>query len=371
MMKLKIDNGKLIMFGLVLTFSIFNSQLSIAWAECLLLPIIGDGSDKSPFQPSFPPGMSKIPGFKWNAHIPSKPDGTPQYPDTHVCFPEGFKFPPGLAALPPAQAAADIKKRDPKADVLHMAKIPPTVIKGSWQDYRDRAYRLAKKYLGAALAWAASATDAFTGTGTLGANWSTGYGSESAPTRVSDVAECALGVRCLASYSAMVPGADQYAQGVVVQYAEGLDGDAGVGVRMAAPSTFTGYFARAGYFAEITPGGGEGSTKLEKRVGGSSTVLASDPTYPLWVQTPGVTPGTDVVRLEAVGTALTLLRNGTPLLTPTDSTSPLTSGRGGIFINSLNAVDDLNVGRLDNFEVGDLGVVTPSAAVRRRVVIVQ
>lgn len=352
------DNGKWIMAGLLLTFSIFNSQLSIAWAECLLLPLTGNGSDASPFQPSFPPGMNKIPGFKWNAHIPSKTDGTPQYPDAYVCFPEGFKFPPGLTALPPAEVAGGILKRDPKANVGHMAKLPPAVIKASWRDYYERASRLARKYLGVAFAWAALATDNFnSGTSALSANWSSGYTGESIPTVVSDAAECAFGLRCIASFNALVPGPDQYAQGVVAQYDIGNDGDAGVGVRMAAPSTFTGYFARTGLFTSIG-----GSTRLQKRVGGANTSLSSDATFPVWAA------GTDIVRLEAIGTALTVYQNGDILLTGTDS--EISSGRGGIFLNSANALEGetASFARLDNFELGDLGEGVPTVA-RRRVVV--
>ena len=329
-----------------------------ALAECALVTLTGNGSEASPYRPLFPPGIEKLPGFKWNAHIPSKPDGSPQYPDAYVCFPEGFKFPPGLAALPPGQAAAGILKRDPSADVKHMADIPPAVIKGSLRDYGERVFRLARYYLGVAYAWAASATDNFTGTGALSANWSSGYTGEGTPTRVSDAAECAQGVRCLASYNAFVPGANQYAQGVITQYENiGSDpGDAGVGVRMATPSTFSGYFARCGNFSSSTE-----STAFQKRISGANTSLGIESGSLLWAFG-------DTVRLEANGSALTLKRNGVTVLTASDSAPELVSGRGGIFLNSISA----SVGRearLDNFEVGDLAGAGTVA--KRRVIIVQ
>lgn len=325
----------------------------------MLVPLTGNGSDASPYRPSFPPGIEKIPGSNWSAHIPSKADGSPQYPDAYVCFPAGFKFPPGLTALPPVEVAKGVLARDPKAD-LKWTNVPPAIIKASWQDYLNRAYRLVGKYLGIAYAWAASATDNFTGTGALSSNWSTGYSPESAPTRVSDAAECAIGVRCVASYNAMVPDADQYAQGVITQYQTDTNGgDVGPAVRMEAPSTFSGYFARCGSLTTGTV-----STLIQKRISGIASTVGTETASLAWAFG-------DLSRLEIVGGTLTVYRNGTPVATgPADGTL-LLSGRGGMMINSANATDGSDISRLDDFEVGDLGVVTPTAGVRRRVVIVQ
>ena len=330
-------------------YLIFFALLLVAspvWAgECALVTLTGTGSDAAPFRPQFPPGIEKTPGFKWTAQIPSKADGTPQYPDAYVCFPDGYKFPPGLAALPPGQAAAGILKRDPTASLQHMMNLPPAApIKGSLRDLGERAYRIARYYLGVAVAWAVTATDSFTGTGPLSGNWSGGYTGESTPSVVSNAAECADGQRCVASYNAFVPGADQYAQGVVTQYRTDLDGDVGVGVRIADPPTFTGFFARAGRFLA----GGPGSTALQKRINGVNTALSSDTGYPIW-------NFGDTIRIEVSGTGLIVKRNNTPILTGTDPGSPfLTSGRGGMMLNSLNSAGPSSRGRLDDFEIGGL-----------------
>jgi TATA-box binding protein (TBP) (component of TFIID and TFIIIB) len=125
---------------------------------------------------------------------------------------------------------------------------------------------------------------------------------------------------------------------------------------MAAPSTFSGYFARCGRHVS-----GSVSTLLQKRVAGASTTVGTESGYPLW-------SFGDVARLEISGTGLTVFRNGVSVLTGTDSTH--TSGRGGMMLNSAFAVSGSETARLDDFEVGDIATVG-GAGTRRRVVGIQ
>lgn len=332
-----------------------------AWAECALVALTGNGSDASPYRPNLPPGITKIPGASWSAQIPAKADGTPLYSDVYVCFADGFKFPPGLSALPPAEAAKGVLARDPKANLKAMTP-PPAVIKGSWQDYRDRAYRLAEKYLGMAKAWAAFAIDNFnTGTSALSGSWSVGYGSEGTPTVISNAAECAIGSRCVAGYNALTTTGDMYAQGVITQYTPpgvSTDGDAGPAVRMGAPTAFDGYFARCGNFS-----GGTVSTLLQRRhSSGTNATVATEIASGAWAFG-------DTARIEIIGTAITVYRNGTPVASNPDSA--LTGGRGGMMLNSAFSTYSGDTARLDNFEVGDIGGGGGPASTRRRVVVVQ
>lgn len=319
---------------------------SPAYAVCAMVNIIGDGSDASPYRPNLPPGIT------WNAHIPSNPDGTPKFADSVVCFPDSLPAQAAKRAISTQNAKDTIQARDPKIkDVNAVDKLPSPIIRGSLRDYWQRAYRFAQRHIGKAVAWAASAIDTFDRTdGALGANWASGYSGEGTATIVSNAAECAVTLRCVASYSAFVPGANQYAQGITLQYNSSGDSDTGVGVRLAAPATFTGYFARCGIV-------GANTTVIQKRIAGSGTNLATE-AVTAW-QT------TDVVRLEASGTALTLKRNGVLLLSTTDS--DIASGRGGILLASTTSEAGQEA-RLNDFETGDLGGV---ARVPRKPIVIQ
>lgn len=93
----------------------------------LLRPIVGTGTQADPFRPGFPntiPPITDLPGFRWNVHIPSNADGTPQFADCYVWIPDSFTLPGGVVVVPLNTARTAIITRDPKTNPAHMETMP-------------------------------------------------------------------------------------------------------------------------------------------------------------------------------------------------------------------------------------------------------
>jgi len=195
-------------------------------------------------------------------------------------------------------------------------------------------------FLVTASAFAGSGSDNFTGTDPdLGTLWdvyndATAGGASMPCQRISDTAvNSSDGDRCVEGFNGYIPGANQYAQFVVVTLASNSV-DLSALVRLQPPADYSTYQCRI-------QGTGGTTSRIARRDAGANTTLASE-SATTWV-------GGDSLRCEASGTGLTLKRNGTSLLTATDAT--YTTGRGGISILDnqvgINAV-------LDDFEAGDV-----------------
>lgn len=82
----------------------------------LQLPITGTGTREDPFRPQFPvtiPPITSLPRFRWSAHIPSNPNGTPRFANCYVWIPDSFTLPDGVTIIPLNTARAALKTRDP------------------------------------------------------------------------------------------------------------------------------------------------------------------------------------------------------------------------------------------------------------------
>ena len=80
------------------------------------LPITGIGTANDPFRPAIPANVASLPGLKWSAHIPGKPDGTPQFADCYVWVPDSFALPGKIVVISKPTAQSDILSRDSKVD---------------------------------------------------------------------------------------------------------------------------------------------------------------------------------------------------------------------------------------------------------------
>lgn len=195
-------------------------------------------------------------------------------------------------------------------------------------------------------------TDAFPGGDavTLGANYDAGYTGCDALQIVSNaVRSITLGTQGTQTVNAsgITLGADQYAQLVIAGSSYGSSGqrnDIIILLRAGAGPANTWY--------EFTAGKNTGSftSRIVYRVAGTATVLTSE-SATTW----GVG---DVLYGQAIGTALVLKRNGSTLLSTTDSN--LSSGRAGLSINVQIAADNVAEAVVDSFEAGDLITVSRS-----------
>jgi len=89
----------------------------------LLLAVVGTGTQPDPFRPLFPvtvPPMTEQPGFRWSAHIPSNPNGTPIFSNCYVWVPDSFILPIGVIFEPLETARSTINTRDSKVNPRHM-----------------------------------------------------------------------------------------------------------------------------------------------------------------------------------------------------------------------------------------------------------
>lgn len=351
-----------------------------AFAEpsCLQLPIDGDGIDvkdkitgkilddyandtkHGAFRPEIPKQLTDL--YSTLAYnfitvgFPPIIAGKPQFPTLYACFLDSIIIPAGLGPMTRDQAAMYAHNRDPKVPFKPDALKPkePTT---TAELFFNRVWRTAWRYLGPALAWATTSTDNFNrGSGSdLGAAWDPyNDGASTDCTLDSDrVTGTTASKRCVEGYSTYIPGANQYVQFVLREDTWGGSLDVSAYLRLAAPTTLTGYACR------IQPQDQINRTRLRRYDGGGSNSFLANDTTTVWVDG-------DVVYCEVNGTTLTAKQNGTPVLTwPGDAT--YATGRGGIGV--LSAVSPGNQNWLDDFEVGDLAA---GAVVRRhRAVVLQ
>jgi hypothetical protein len=181
------------------------------------------------------------------------------------------------------------------------------------------------------------ATDPFTGSGALSANW-TQQNTDGTFTLVTNAAQpTSFGGDAANNYNAITWPDDQYSQAKVT--VAGGTGDAGLGVacRMA-----TG--ARTYYFAVVNKAASN-NVSICKFVAGTFTLIASRTIT--WVDG-------DVLKLQVTGAGpvtLEVFQNGTQLGADiSDSTSTIASGRAGIKHSSSTTsgfVDDWEGGSVD------------------------
>lgn len=93
----------------------------------LLLAVVGTGTQDDPFRPLFPvtvPPIDLLPGFRWAAHIPSNPNGTPKFSNCYVWLPDSFIPPLGVIFEPTDTARNAMQTRDPGVNSRHMERLP-------------------------------------------------------------------------------------------------------------------------------------------------------------------------------------------------------------------------------------------------------
>lgn len=212
--------------------------------------------------------------------------------------------------------------------------------------------------LGLARLWATQlVSDGFSGgdAGNLGANWTdvvNGFDVVSGAAKSGGVNNV-LNMSCYTGASWTDP-VDQYVETEMRQQGSSSDGgvmargslgantgyifDVGDGTTQAVPGTLDRniYKVVAGSFSQPTGG-----------AGGNGTISVGD-----------------VLKLEATGTTTTTLKayvNGTLIITATDSSSPITSGKPCLW--NFQHVNDnpLTLTIFDNFAAGDVGGGSPPA----------
>lgn len=171
------------------------------------------------------------------------------------------------------------------------------------------------------------ATEAFAGSGNLSSNWTQAIGAS--PQQVSG--NCQPGATSdneMWFWNADIFDNDQYAQIKFVAAGAG-GGGVGVAVRCAANK---GYFAQATATTVVVYRYDSGFTLLDTIV----NVFAAN----------------DILKIEAIGTAIKVYKNGSQIGT-TYTDSVLTSGAAGLFISATVAVAD---SKLDDWEGGNTTV---------------
>jgi hypothetical protein len=192
------------------------------------------------------------------------------------------------------------------------------------------------------------ATDAFNGTdGTvLGSTWDSGYtGYQEARYNTN---QCAAqdpndtsndNTLILETYNDISWPNNQYCQLTLSTFP--TCNMAGVVLRAAAPPTVTYYYLTTGNFNS----GGTGPITIGKYVSGSHTELADD-TVAVW------TDGT-ILKGAVLGTSLALYKDGTEVLTATDSA--ISAGRGGLtmlYFTNCSGQSGLSL-KVDNWVGGE------------------
>jgi hypothetical protein len=165
------------------------------------------------------------------------------------------------------------------------------------------------------------ATEDFAGSGALSGNW-TNYGGVNWA-RSSGLGATSSDVQLgIAAYTGVSTPNDQYAKCTIHTPTTTSDEGAGPAVRVTDVNNL--------YFAQ----GNTVETRLYKRVGAVFTQLGSDAA--------AVADG-DLLYIEAQGTSLVVKKNGTSIITATDSS--LASGKGGLWgTRQVETVDDFEVG---------------------------
>lgn len=316
-----------------------------AFADCLELPVINTAKKGRPpdYDPAIPPGLAVALDYVTDG-IPTV-KGVAKFATVITCFRDSVTFPAKLGPMTRDQAATIIHNRDPawkfNPDSLKVAEK-----KTALQNFIDRAWQVALRYLDVAIAWAASSTDNFNRAdgADLGAAWDP-YDNPSATNCQilgNQVTNVTSPVDCVEGYSTLIPGANQYTQFTIpIGFTSTSPGSLWVSaiVRLHAPPEFSGYYCRAQPDLETF------TSRIRRADASSNSTLLNDTTNPQWA------PG-DTVRCEVSGNVITMKKNGVTIFSKDDPASTYASGRGGININDdpafiLNPIDD--------FEVGDLG----------------
>lgn len=192
------------------------------------------------------------------------------------------------------------------------------------------------------------ATDNFNRAGPgLGANWTTVTGMGAPQIESSTTVRTnAVGTDSAARYSAITWPDDQYSQIKVVTTASTQRG-VGVIVRCATgAATFYGVYAKnLGATATVT---------LFESTAGTGVDLATTTT---------TFSANDVLKLEAIGTALKVYRNGTIISALSVTDASITSGQAGILVFVDSGATTAAIG--DDWEGGDIDVAGGQPIVKR------
>src|SRR5689334_10769326 len=316
---------------LALIFCIYSTA---AFADCIIVPVIGDGSDDgktyNPYRPDIPPAITALKGVTWISYIPPKNPGKadgPKYPDSIVCFPDSLRLPtlPGVQKMTRDEAVREITRRDPrvpfKPDLLNVAPL-----RTSFQRMIDRALHIAWSFIEVANAFAATDTDDFNRAddpADIGSEWDT-YNSSACVLINNTVTGNGSG-RCVEGFNATLPGAAQYGKFIIAAHFTPEfhnQVDYRVMVRLQAPTTYSGYACVVSWDSGVD---GQQNTFIQRRDAGSATAMGATETATTW------TVG-DELRCEANSDTITLKKNGVTVMSRTDST--YTTGRVGIAVLS-------------------------------------
>lgn len=175
------------------------------------------------------------------------------------------------------------------------------------------------------------ATDAFTGTdgtalATYSASWTVMQGSIQISSNTARGMSSAGNADAL--WNADTFSDDQYSQAVISERASGIY--VAVSLRASGANTY--------YQASFDNGSG-GFAGLYKVVSGTATLLGSH----------GAAAVSDLIRIEATGTTIVSKKNGTTLVTVTDSA--IASGSAGFGFYSTSGTAP----RIDDWEGGNIG----------------
>lgn len=174
------------------------------------------------------------------------------------------------------------------------------------------------------------ATENFTGSGALSANWSNDSAEDGAWTRSTDVGVPTGTGRSTAFYTGVTTPASQYAQVKIITLHTVTDQGCGPIVRGNTGADGDLYLAQTNTV----------ETRLYKRVSSAYTQLGADAS-PCSVN--------DILKLEAIGNKITVYINDIAVIGPVTD-SGVASGFGGIW--------GVVGGSIDDFEVGDFAAVS-------------
>lgn len=166
----------------------------------------------------------------------------------------------------------------------------------------------------------------------LGANWTVQVARDSPAIGTNEATVAASPLTpAWAYYSGTSFPADQWAEGVIGSRVHpGADEGAGPSVRMTSTGSAYGYFVQ----------GGATDTRLYLYNGVNG--------YTQLGTTAGSVGSGDTLRLEIVGTSLTVKKNGSTYITATDST--LSTGAAGLWLTGASLATS---GSLDSWQAGD------------------
>lgn len=194
--------------------------------------------------------------------------------------------------------------------------------------------------------WAATITDDFNrGDSTdIGANWDNGYfsGGRNCQILSNLVRPGATGTSCYESWNANSFSGDQTAQIHLTTF-QGSDTAASVLLKASDPASSTDFY-RCG--VTVT-----GDAFINKAASGSQSTLNSNNGNSF--------AGGDDIKCTAEGASpvnLTLYQNGNPILTYSDSSSPLSGTRIGLSVYNFSDGDV----EIDDFDGGDIAPPAPS-----------